>query len=147
MEKLTLQAATTIVDHALAKGRERGLAPLAVAVLDAGGHLIALKREDDASFLRPRIAFGKAYGALAMGFGGRELARRAERGPHFINAVADLTGGNLIPVPGGVLIRSQGRIIGAVGISGDVSLADEECAVAGIRAAALDPDTGDPQKA
>ena len=94
--------------------------------------------------LRPQYAIGKAYGVLAMGFGGRELARRAPKNPHFFNALSDLSGGRLVPVPGGVLIRSQsGEIIGSVGISGDVSENDEICAVAGIKAAELVPDTGD----
>jgi uncharacterized protein GlcG (DUF336 family) len=74
---LTLAQASIIVDKALEKGRELGFKPLTVAVLDAGGHLTALKREDGSSLLRPEIAGGKAWGALGMGFGGREFARRA----------------------------------------------------------------------
>jgi uncharacterized protein GlcG (DUF336 family) len=70
---LTLAEASVIVDKALEKGRELGFKPLTVAVLDAGGHLAALKREDGSSLLRPEIAGGKAWGALGMGFGGREF--------------------------------------------------------------------------
>jgi uncharacterized protein GlcG (DUF336 family) len=145
MQKLTLAAATIIVDQALVKARELKLAPIAVAVLDSGGHLVVLKREDNASLLRPQIASGKAYGVLALGFGGRELARRAARSPVFVGALSDLTGGHFIPVQGGVLIRAGGEIVGSVGISGDTSALDEECALAGIMAAGLEADTGDPQ--
>jgi uncharacterized protein GlcG (DUF336 family) len=145
MMMLTLAQAALIVDQALEHGRALKLKPLAVAVLDAGGHLSAFKREDGASILRPQIAQGKAWGVLGMGFGGRELARRAAAAPLFLNALMDASQGRVIPVPGGVLIRSaDGRLIGAVGISGDTSEQDEACAVHGIRAAGLIADTGDP---
>jgi uncharacterized protein GlcG (DUF336 family) len=89
---------------------------------------------------------GKAWGVLGMGFGGRELARRASKMPIFFGSLSDLSGGRMVPVPGGVLIRSQsGEILGAVGITGDTSENDETCAVWGIKAAGLKPDTGDPQ--
>ena len=144
MSALTLAEASIIVDKALEKGRELGLHPLTVAVLDAGGQLKALKREDKSSLLRPEIACGKAWGTLGMGFGGREFARRVAGNPAFIQALSVASGGRIVPVPGGVLIRRDGEIIGAVGISGDVSEKDEICAVHGIAAAGLQADTGDP---
>jgi uncharacterized protein GlcG (DUF336 family) len=145
MSALTLAQASIIVDTALQKGRELKLAPLTVVVLDAGGQLKAVKREDNSSLLRPEIAMGKAWGCLGMGFGGRELQRRSGKAPAFFGVLSDMSGGRMVPVPGGVLIRDAGgAIIGAVGISGDLSEKDEECAVAGIVAAGLKPDTGDP---
>ena len=142
---LTLEQASTIVDKALEKGRELGFKPLTVVVLDAGGHPKAMKREDRSSLLRPEIAGGKAWGALGMGFGGREFARRAAANPMFIQALAVASGGRVIPVPGGVLIRdAAGEVAGAVGISGDTSENDETCAVWGIGRAGLVADTGDP---
>src|ERR1700733_15119323 len=144
MSLLTLAEASIIVDKALEHGRSRNLKPLTVAVLDAGGHLVAFKREDNSSILRPQIAEGKAWGALGMGFGGREFARRAQSGPLFLTALMAASGGRVVPAPGGVLIRSGGAVIGAVGISGDISDNDEACAVFGIRAVGHSPDTGDP---
>jgi uncharacterized protein GlcG (DUF336 family) len=145
MTALTLDQASTIVDKALEKGRELKLQPLTVVVLDAGGQLKALKREDGSSLLRPEIAGGKAWGVLGMGFGGREFARRAAANPVFLQALMAASGGRIVPVPGGVLIRNAaGGIIGSVGISGDTSDKDEICAVHGIRRAGLTPDTGDP---
>lgn len=142
MHRLTLQAASTIVDRALEKGREMKLPPLTVVVLDAGGHAVALKREDNSSLLRADIATGKAWGTLGMGFGGRELARRAAAGG-MSGVLNPAWGGRVVPVPGGVLIRNgDGEIIGAVGISGASSLDDEACAVAGIDAAGLVADHG-----
>lgn len=140
---LTLAQARTIADAALSRGRERGFDPLTVAVLDPGGHVAVLHRDDGSGILRPQIATGKAWGALGMGFGTRELAARAERLPVFVSALAAVSEGRMVPVPGGVLVRdADGRLLGAVGISGDTSDHDEECAVAGIEAAGLRPQTG-----
>ena len=143
MSSVTLAQASTIVDAALHKGRELKLAPLTVAVLDAGGHLVAIKREDRSGLLRFDIAFGKAWGALGMGFGSRGLAERVGKAPAFIQALTAASNGRVVPNPGGVLIaNAQGDVIGAVGISGDTSDKDEACAVAGIEAAGLKPETG-----
>jgi uncharacterized protein GlcG (DUF336 family) len=143
MSELSLSAASLIVDRALERGRKLGLAPLTVVVLDAGGHLKAAKREDGSSLLRPEIAMGKAWGVLGMGFGGRELARRAARSPQFFVALTELAGGRMVAAAGGVLIRSAaGDIVGAIGISGDASEKDEDCALHGIAAAGLVADTG-----
>jgi uncharacterized protein GlcG (DUF336 family) len=117
---------------------------LAAVVLDAAGHPLAVLRDEQASFLRPQIATGKARGCLGMGFGGRELARRAQAMPAFFDAINSLTGGEVIPVAGGVLIRNaEGLILGAIGISGDTSDNDERCAVQAIDQAGLVADTGD----
>jgi uncharacterized protein GlcG (DUF336 family) len=95
--------------------------------------------------LRPEIAAGGAWGLLGMGFGGREFARRASANPVFLQALMAASGGRIVPVPGGVLIRdAAGSIMGSVGISGDTSGKDEACPVHGIRGAGLTPDTGDP---
>jgi uncharacterized protein GlcG (DUF336 family) len=144
MPSLTLAQASTILDVALKTGREGKFQPLSVAVLDAGGHLVAFKREDKSGILRFDIAFGKAWGALGMGFGSRNLAGRAAKTPQFFTMLAAASGGRMITNPGGVLIRdAAGDVIGAVGISGDNADNDEKCALAGIAAAGL---TGDPGK-
>jgi uncharacterized protein GlcG (DUF336 family) len=144
MSNVTLEQALVIAKTALEKGREMKFHPLTVLVLDAGGHMKALLREDNCSILRQDIAMGKAWGVLGMGFGGRELARRAEQVPNFFVALNAMSGGKMVPVPGGVLIRNtDGQIIGSVGVTGDTSINDEICAVAGITAAGLVPDTGD----
>jgi uncharacterized protein GlcG (DUF336 family) len=143
MIPVTLAQANTIITAALENGRALGLAPLTVAVLDPGGHLVALQREDGSGILRVEIATGKAWGALGMGFGTRELAGRASKMPQFFTALAAASQGRMVPVPGGVLIRDpDGRIAGSVGISGDSSDNDEICAIAGIEAAGLKADPG-----
>jgi uncharacterized protein GlcG (DUF336 family) len=143
MSNVTLEQASTIVDVALRRGRETSCAPLTVAVLDAGGHLVAFKREDRSGIMRFDIAFGKAWGALGMGFGSRTLAARAGKTPQFFTMLAAASGGRMVTNPGGVLIRSAaGDVVGAVGISGDTSDKDEACAITGIEAAGLKADAG-----
>jgi uncharacterized protein GlcG (DUF336 family) len=138
MSTLTLESAARIVDGALEHAKTLKLKPLTVAVLDAGGHLVAFKRQDRSGILRPDIAQGKAWGALGMGMGGRALAERAQQAPAFFVALASASGGRVIPVPGGVLIKSAAdEIIGAVGISGDHPENDEACAVHAIEQAGL----------
>jgi uncharacterized protein GlcG (DUF336 family) len=140
---VTLAQASTIVDVALKKARDSNLAPLTVAVLDAGGHFVAFKREDKSGLLRFDIAFGKAWGALGMGFGSRTLASRAAKTPQFFTMLAAASGVRMVTNPGGVLIKdSGGTIVGACGISGDTSDKDEMCAIAGIEAAGLKADPG-----
>jgi uncharacterized protein GlcG (DUF336 family) len=145
LESVSLEAASLIVDQALAKGREMKFRPLAVAVLDPRGCLKAYKAEDGTSLMRFEIAFGKAWGALGMGFGTRELQRRADAYGIFFNSLQVMSEGRIVPVPGGVLIRNDaGALVGAIGVSGDNSDNDELCAVHGIAAAGLKADTGDP---
>jgi uncharacterized protein GlcG (DUF336 family) len=138
MAILKLAQAGKIIDAAIAEARKQNLAPLAVAVLDAGGHLIAFKREDGAGIVRFDIAYGKAWGALGMGFGTRELAERAAKIPTFVTTLASVSQGRMVPSPGGVLIENADReVVGAVGISGDKGDNDETCAIAGIEAVGL----------
>ena len=139
---LTLENAQNMIATAFAKGKELGLAPLTIVVLDAGGHVKALARADGTSTLRPDIATGKAYGAIAMGLGSRALFNRAQEQPFFIQAMNGLAKGSLVPVPGGVLIREDNAIIGAVGITGDTSDNDEICAITAIEAAEFSADAG-----
>ncbi|MGN6303378.1 MAG: GlcG/HbpS family heme-binding protein [Mesorhizobium sp.] len=143
MTALTLAAAKTIIDAAFAKGVELGLRPLGVSVLDAGGHLVAFQRQDGASFLRPQMSAGKAYGAVAIGMGGRRLEAFAKDRPHLMAGISDVSGSKILSVVGGVLIRDgAGTILGAVGISGDSSENDEAAAIAGIEAAGFTADPG-----
>lgn len=142
---LTLEQATTIAGATIAAGRREQMLPLAVAVVDAGGHLVAVQRDDGCGTLRVRIAQGKARGALGMGISSRTIRDRLQNRPAFQGAVATASHGQFIPVPGGVLILDpDGRAIGAVGVSGDTSDRDEYCAIQGVKAAALASDPPEP---
>ena len=140
---LTFDQALAIAKATLEEGRRRDFAPLCAVVLDAGAHPVVVLREDGASISRPEIATAKAAGCLGMGLGGRELAKRAAHVPHFFAALTTVLPKGILPVPGGVLIRSEtGELLGAIGVSGDTSDIDEICAVAAIEAAGLKADTG-----
>jgi uncharacterized protein GlcG (DUF336 family) len=137
---IDLETAKSITAGARAAGKEHGLKPLTVVVLDAGGHVTSVEREDGASNNRFDIAFGKAYGALALGMGSRSLMARAEQQAYFIASAAAAIGGKLVPVPGGVLVKdADGAVVGCVGVSGDSSDNDELAAIAGIESAGLVP--------
>jgi uncharacterized protein GlcG (DUF336 family) len=135
---MRLQDASAIVDHALQQGRQENMLPLTVVVLDAGGHIVAVKSEDGSGILRFEVALGKAHGALGMGISSRLIRDRLSQRPVFQNALAAAADGKFIPVPGGVLVEDDaGFTIGAVGISGDTSEKDEYCAINAIRSAGL----------
>jgi uncharacterized protein GlcG (DUF336 family) len=135
---ISLDQARTMVSVACEKGREMGLKPLSVCVLDAGGHLLAFEREDGASPGRFEIARGKAYGAVMLGMPGSAQMARAEGQAYFMAAVNGAFGGKVVPVPGGVLVLKDGAVVGAVGVTGDTSDNDAAAAVAGIEAAGFE---------
>ncbi|MDD7972175.1 GlcG/HbpS family heme-binding protein [Roseinatronobacter alkalisoli] len=136
--QVSLDAADTLIDAALAEGQKRELLPLCVAVLDVGGHIIALKRQDGCGLLRADIAQGKAWAALAMGLNAATTGQRLSGNPGFLTAAIAASDGRMVPHSGGLLIiDADGRGIGAVGISGDTGENDELCARAGIAAAGL----------
>lgn len=139
---VTLGEADAIIAGALDRAAEMKLGPLTVAVLDPAGKLVAMKRQDQSSLLRPDIAQAKAYGALAMGMGSRGLAGRAQDHPAFVASITALAGGMLVPVPGGVLCYDGASVVGAVGVSGALPDQDEECALAGIARTLLEGETG-----
>jgi len=146
LHSISLECAQRMAEATLAHGRQAGMLPLAVAVLDVRGALKAFLAEDGTSLYRFDIARGKALGALGMGFGGQELERRAGLLPSFMSAVQALSGGNLVPVQGGVLVRDErGELLGAIGVSGELSSKDEQCAVAGITSVGLVADCGAPR--
>ena len=143
MNVVDQEIASQIINKAIKKARELNLNPIMVVILDHRGAIKACMGEDGISPLRFKIAFGKANGAYQMGMGSRSLYNRAEQQAYFINSINNLANGDLVPVPGGVLIRDKNNnIIGAVGISGDSSDNDEIAAVESIKFVGLTPDKG-----
>ena len=143
MLKLTYDISLNIAQEALKKGSKLGLNPLAVVVLDERASLRICLNQDGTAIHRHRVAHGKANAALSLGMGSRSLGSRAEEQAYFVDAVGRMMGGDFIPVAGGVLIRnSEGEILGAVGISGDISDNDEAAAIAAIETAGLIADSG-----
>ena len=138
MSQITLLHATTIMEACFAKGRELGLKPLTVAVVDAGGHDIAVQRQDGGSILRPEIARAKASGALGLGVSSRKIGEMAAERPTFVAVLGAIAPFGVLPAAGGlVVVDAEGSPLGAVGVTGDTSDNDELCATAGIVAAGL----------
>lgn len=134
---LSLEEANTLIAEAFAKGQLLGLNPLTVAVLDAGGHLIALQRQDTSSNLRPQIAIAKASGALALGVSSRQIGVMAAERPTFIASLGPISAHGVVPAAGGILISDGQSLVGAIGVTGDTSDNDELCALAGLEVAGL----------
>ena len=137
MKTIRLSDANRIITSAFEKGSELGLKPLCVAVLDPGGHVVAMQRQDEASTLRPQIAIAKASGALGLGVSSRKIADMAAERPTFVASLASLAPQGIVPAAGGVIVMRDGEIVGAVGVTGDTSDNDEACALAGVSAAGL----------
>ncbi|MBL3702695.1 heme-binding protein [Sulfitobacter sp. BDSS02] len=135
---ISLRKARTMIRKALEHGKANDMKPLSAVVLDAGGHVIAFEREDGASPGRFAIAHGKAYGSVMLGMAGNAQRDRAEQQAYFMGAVNGLFGGQLVPVPGGLLVRDRkGAVVGALGVTGDTSENDAAAGLAGIEAAGL----------
>ena len=144
MSQLNLEIARLIIKSAFLYSASKHSKPLAVLVLDSGGHPLAFERQDGASAGRYAIANGKAYGAIMLGIGSRSLMTRAEQQSYFVLSANGAFDGKVIPVPGGVLVRDDaGQLLGAVGASGDTSDIDEAAVIAGIQAAGLLADPGE----
>lgn len=144
MASLTLATASMVVDQTLRFARDIDAAPLSVAVLDTGGHVVVLKREDEAGIVRNEVAVGKAWATLGMGLGGRTLEQRTQGAAAFFGAVTAASDGRFIPRTGGVLLRSaEGTVVGAAGVSGDTSEVDERCVLAGVEGTGLTADPGE----
>lgn len=139
---LPIKTALTMIEDVFTDARSKDMVPMTVCIVDAGGAVIATAREDGSSPIRPKVAYGKAHGAAMMGMGSRALFKRAQEQAFFIQAMNALSDGALVPVPGGVLIRENGKIIGAMGITGASSDEDEALAIAAIEKAGYLPDAG-----
>ena len=143
MKNIELNDAIKIAEAAIQKSKEKNLKPISVVVLDVRGSMRVCLNQDGTSINRHKIAHGKANAALLWGTGTRAIADRAENKLYFVNSVCNLMNGDFIPVPGGIIIKDkEDNIIGAVGISGDLSDNDEIAGVAGINAAGFIADTG-----
>jgi uncharacterized protein GlcG (DUF336 family) len=138
---LTLATAQAIVTDTLNRARAAESKPLCVVVLDAGGVPVAMAREDGAGISRPKLSMDKAEGALALSMPTRALAQFHATDPAMHAILREATGKSLLPLAGGVLIRGpNGRILGAVGVSGGSLDQEEGFAIAAIQQAGFESD-------
>jgi glc operon protein GlcG len=128
-----LKHAQEIVSRAQGKAAELGIS-VTVAVVDDGGHLVLLARMDGAPAISPQVAEAKAVGAAMLQRDGQSLADLAKDRPGFFSVVDRLVRVPIVPGLGSTLIRRDGRVIGAVGVSGGKPDQDLECAEAGVSA-------------
>jgi len=141
---ITLAAAQAVIADLLARAHAAGSKPLCVVVLDAGGVPIAMVREDGAGTSRPKLAMDKAEGALALSMPTRTLAQFYASDPAMHGILREATGKVLLPLAGGVLIRSaDGRVLGALGVTGGVLSEEEHYAIGAIQAAGFLSDPAD----
>ncbi|MEX2598092.1 MAG: heme-binding protein [Dehalococcoidia bacterium] len=131
MEPLTLDEAGTMMQAARTKAEEMGI-KVAIAVLDTRGDLIALSRMDGALWRSVPISQGKAAAAAAWDTPSSELAERWDQ--PVVRAFAMMEQGRLIPWPGGLPVRRDGVMVGAIGVSGAKAPEDEVVAQAGLDA-------------
>jgi len=139
---ITLEESLSICKEVLKKGRELKLMPLTVTVVDVAGVIRATMSEEGSGLIRSDIAYAKAWTCLAFNVSSNTLRDIFESQPRLATAVLGmqtLADGKLVPTPGGMLIQKDGKNIGAVGVTGDVSDQDEICAIAGIEASNLTP--------
>ena len=125
---LSLEAAKKIALAAEAAAREKGVG-VVIAVVDDGGHLILLHRLDDAQVASVNVGIGKARTAAIYRRPSKDFEDQIRAGRVAALALADST-----PLQGGVPIRLDGKVIGAVGVSGDTPPIDEAIAIAGAGA-------------
>ena len=141
MRAITLDEALKIIHETFAEAKRRNAYPLTAVLLDAGGRVKAVLKQDGASLLRFEVAYGKAYASLAMGRQSRLVLQKAKEKPLFMESFTELADGPMFLEGGGQLIRdSEGEVIGAVGTTGDTNEVDDLCAIAGIRSAGFKTD-------
>ena len=129
--ELTLADAQRAVDQAVAKAAQLGI-KITVAVVDSGGSLVALSRMDGAPPISPQVAEAKAVGAAMLHRDGASLADLARDRPGFFSVADRLVRVPIVPGLGSVLIKRDGRVDGAIGVSGGRPEQDLECAEAGV---------------
>ena len=141
MRAISLAQTNTMIEAALAAAAERGLKPLAVIVLDAGGRVKAFQKQDGAALLRFEISYGKAFAALGMGRSSKLVLQKYRDKPKFIDNLEQLSDGPIFLEGGAQLILDEhGEVVGAIGITGDSNEMDDEVAMVGIRAAGFHVD-------
>lgn len=132
INSITLDEANAAIAAAIKESKISGYPPMAIAVVDASGHLKAFAREDGASMFRFDIALAKSWGAVGMGVSSRILGLRAKDNPNFFVSLSATSGGKFLPQTGAVVIKNtDGKIIGAIGASGGTGDEDEAICLAG----------------
>ena len=131
---LTLDEATALLSAARAASDEVGV-PMSFAVMDPGGHLVALERMDGAPWISTDVAQGKAWTAAAYGAPSDAQKQKMEPMPNFAGALSAMTQGRYVPQTGAVPVYRDGTLLGALGASGGTGAQDEAACAAAVEKA------------
>ncbi|KHL13405.1 uncharacterized protein GlcG (DUF336 family) [Mumia flava] len=122
---LGLTEAEQIVTAALERGAKLGKA-LSVAVVDAGGFVLVVKRSEGARPLTPSIAHSKAYSAAIMQRPTKMLKKWQESNPVFFASLTEHATQPIVATDGGMTVKRDGAILGGLGVSGGTAAEDQE---------------------
>src|SRR3954467_15044259 len=129
---ITLEQALAHIAAGIEEAKRQELT-LAFAVVDAGGHLVALQRMDGAPWIAPDVALGKAWTAAAYGAPSGAQGEKMKELHAFSAAISAATGGRFTPQIGGLPISDGDAVIGAIGASGGTGQQDEDVVSAALR--------------
>jgi uncharacterized protein GlcG (DUF336 family) len=128
---LTSDAALSLLSAAREESVKLGV-PMSFAVMDAGGHLLALVRMDGAPWISTDVAQGKAWTAAAYGMPSAGQKAKMDSLPNFSTALSAMTDGRFTPQPGAVPVYEGGTLVGALGASGGTGQQDEDVCAAAV---------------
>ena len=131
---MNLALARSLIAAACSEAERRSVR-LAIAVVDAGGHLVALERMDRVEWIAVDVALGKAYTAAAFQTASDDLAERSAAVPLLAQSMMTISGGRFVPQKGGLPIVVGGVCVGGVGASG--ATGDDDVAVLEVALEAL----------
>jgi uncharacterized protein GlcG (DUF336 family) len=131
---LELEDARTLIALAQEHAAEYGKA-ISVAVVDSGGFLVALERQDGARPLTPSIATSKAYSAAVMQRPTNMLKGWSDSDPVFFSQVARMGMHPIVATEGGVTLKRDGELLGGIGVSGGRAEEDQAICEAALTAA------------
>ena len=127
-----LEDARRIIAAAEKKAAEIGQ-PMNIAVADEGGNLVAHVRMDGAWLGSVDISIKKAFTSRAFDISTKDLAEHSQSGGQFFGIHAS-NDGKIMIFAGGVPLKRDGKVVGAIGVSGDTLQVDEDIAIAGASA-------------
>ncbi|MDP9408060.1 MAG: heme-binding protein [Actinomycetota bacterium] len=134
---LTLDSATELLTAARRAAEDMGV-PMSFALMDSGGHLVALARMDGAPWISADVAQGKAWTAAAYGAPSRAQKDKMAPMPQFAAAITEMTHGRFTPQTGAVPVYRSGTLLGALGASGGTGDQDEAVCDAAVVAAGFE---------
>jgi uncharacterized protein GlcG (DUF336 family) len=130
---LELAVARRLIEAGIEEAGRQGL-KLSFAVVDAGGHVVAVARMDDADWITPEVALGKAWTAAAFRAPSDAQGQKAKDLVAFAGSISAATHGRYTPQIGGLPVSVDGSVVGGMGASGATGQEDEAVVRAALEA-------------